>query len=958
MTPGDDTTAILILDLSVRDNQFIRDHRTQSLAARLSEAGHGVVVAQGVVSGEQDLAALTRFVSQRRFDPVVLVHAWDRKLIASTRSGMQGTSTLVRLTDGVVAALDDDFDFVVDDDGLLALLGGAEPADGGAWKPTTAAQLRAHGPDPRVANPGTVVEWVSLGGDVDGGTGDSARATISGPSPGCPFLLDTRANPIYEDVELDPQRIQTRGCSFCLDNFGAYTVSSEADTVAAWMGQIRTIRAERPDTREFLLTDERPHPYLPAFFRALHDEADMAPVELLIKSRIDWLLEYADGELSEAARIAEKRGDVLHLYLVGFENFDQFHLDLFNKGVSVADNVAAIEKIRELGKRFSRSFQYQRLRAHGIVLFTPWTEPDHLIANAQVMREVGFDEFRADALDTRLRLYPRVPLHSKAEQEGLLVDAFSSGRPDRATEQGYDASVPWRFADARTEAVFQLARALGENAHSELLGDGDVLELAARFVLRWPKLADAIDLLYPAFVATVGDPASHRDADRMRRTIDAGAVYALIFDRELEGIEAGLKKVALKEGVLAGQAEQYACIYRAMGFSSAVASLQGAGLDNGDGAVDDSQSHAIVAVASDDACLAEALRLNMAIHDSRDGREQAIRRMGELLGYPTCCVAAFAADDDQSDNLALERRPFLRAPDKVLNPLNNRLAMNASLISHHLCTPDCAESALHAKALLERVESVSPSTAHWMRDRLAGDRLVLSYDADVELCGAWGDTGYEVQSAVAIGVGAQAALWSKTQSFTLDADGVALTLTGGSTTRIPTPNPLLVTPSRPMAAAALAAISQVSALAPAQDSMMTRPQSGGGSSGAHAAPASADALDLQAAARFLFACFGAADTPVQLDDGVIVVAVARSHSKPGFDIELTDAVGSRLRAYVIRSADGVPAYARTQSLSLAYYDPERDGNAPAPAQIERMMDAVCAGMTAGDDDALNALFDE
>ena len=39
--------------------------------------------------------------------------------------------------------------------------------------------------------------------------------------------------------------------------------------------------------------------------------------------------------------------------------------------------------------------------------------------HARVMREVRFHELRSEALRTRLRLYPRVPLHALAERDGL-----------------------------------------------------------------------------------------------------------------------------------------------------------------------------------------------------------------------------------------------------------------------------------------------------------------------------------------------------------------------------------------------------------------------------------------------------------------------------------------------------------------------------------------------------------
>ena len=45
---------------------------------------------------------------------------------------------------------------------------------------------------------------------------------------------------------------------------------------------------------------------------------------------------------------------MLHVYLVGFESFEPFHLQLFNKGATVEDNLRAVEKLRELRRALPR----------------------------------------------------------------------------------------------------------------------------------------------------------------------------------------------------------------------------------------------------------------------------------------------------------------------------------------------------------------------------------------------------------------------------------------------------------------------------------------------------------------------------------------------------------------------------------------------------------------------------
>src|SRR6185369_15040985 len=127
---------------------------------------------------------------------------------------------------------------------------------------------------------------------------------------------------MFASLDVDPTKVQLRGCTFCLDNDGAYAMPTEAEVLATWLPQLRELRRRRPGFREVLLVDERPHPFLPALFEALLREPGLAPLDLMFKSRVDWLLEHADGAVARAAELAERSGSVLYLYLVGFESFD------------------------------------------------------------------------------------------------------------------------------------------------------------------------------------------------------------------------------------------------------------------------------------------------------------------------------------------------------------------------------------------------------------------------------------------------------------------------------------------------------------------------------------------------------------------------------------------------------------------------------------------------------------
>jgi hypothetical protein len=658
--------------------------------------------------------------------------------------------------------------------------------------------------------------------------GTALRPTISGPSGGCPFLLDARLSPTFAALDLDPERIQTKGCTFCLDNFGAYVVPKQTEVVAAWIEGLRRIRAARPEAREILLTDERPHPFLPAFFEAIAGEPGLGPVDLLWKSRVDWLLEFAP-DVERACELAERSGSLVHLYLVGFENFDRAHLDLFNKGHGPDLNEAAIEKMRELQARFPRSFEHRRHRSHGIVLFTPWTSPEALLENARWMRRLRFHELRTEAVKTRLRLYPRVPLHSLAARDGLLTERFEEGRGDRAAEQGYAASVPWRFRDARVETIFQLANALHDSDRS--LTDADLIELATRFVLRFPGLAELPSLAHlplRAAIETWGAPLAF-----LLETLGPGATG---FDPEIEAIGTTPKRASLKESVRADDADDLARAYRAMGFASAVVLHHT--MARPTGAHSAGNDHAIVAVAEDETALRELLEAQRALHRDRaaiphvPGLDQSpfLRSLGELMGYPACCAAAFAALEDRGDNLHNERLPFLRHPGAPLHPLLHRTGL-VRFVSHHLCSPDCAASIEQAERVLALLGDAFPEAPARLLAALRVPSLFLDYERNTCLEGAWDEAGaFRIDRVHTSGRARDfEALLAKATSVRLDPGSITLTFPeetsrgfaedgtraseGGvldgakraaSARTIVCDRPLLTTPGAPLAGPALA----------------------------------------------------------------------------------------------------------------------------------------------------------
>lgn len=266
MPPVGERLRVALLDLHARSSMFIDEQPFRGLPEALEARGHQVTLRQSVRGGDERAAAawrveLAAFVAGGGFHLVVLSRAWDEETLAALRGAMAAGARLVRLTHGAPAALDEQFDVVVARADLFDLVDGTFEARGGsevrggseargpAWRSTKAELKRGLQVLPTATAPPRRIEQgdaAGPGGAV-GNTGVGARPTISGPAVGCPFLLDARTSPELSSVPMDVARVQTKGCSFCLDNVGAYAAFSEADVVGAWLAGLRAARASSSD---------------------------------------------------------------------------------------------------------------------------------------------------------------------------------------------------------------------------------------------------------------------------------------------------------------------------------------------------------------------------------------------------------------------------------------------------------------------------------------------------------------------------------------------------------------------------------------------------------------------------------------------------------------------------------------------------------------------------------------
>ena len=329
------------------------------------------------------------------------------------------------------------------------------------------------------------------------GTVPVVRKTLD-TNTGCPFADDVAANPLYAGTPLTEPLLAAKGCAFCFMG-GDYRALPVAETVQCHVAQIAYWQAHATPgapLRELVIRDQAALRYLPQLVQACRD-GGLAPVGLLVPGRGDAILRYGK-ELQRAAELCGDSGWWFTIHLIGFESFAQPQLDLYNKGVTVADYALALQRMRALHRVHPQAF---RMYAHGcssFILFNPWTTLDDLDATAAFCDDHAVGALAHGLTLSRLRLYPNLPLYWLAKRDGLL-DAGPPLADRGAAFTGYAAEANWRYRDARLVAVEALHRAL----HDQVRPDEGVGLL--RSVVRWARATYPHPLAQPPDLARVSE---------------------------------------------------------------------------------------------------------------------------------------------------------------------------------------------------------------------------------------------------------------------------------------------------------------------------------------------------------------------------------------------------------------------------------------------------------------------
>ncbi len=472
-------------------------------------------------------------------------------------------------------------------------------------------------------------------------------------APPLPFLVcgprdsyrpDLASNPCFQGLDLS-------GC----DVRGGCTFHIRPVRDVPWMRPVEEVMARQLDAvvrawrraRERLLVRATGEYFLEQVetFAALVVSRPLPACDFLLDGRSDLLLG-CEAHIAEACRTLQPTPHRLHISPVGVENFSDTELLRMNKGTTGLKNLDLARLLLRLEREYPTTFAFRRWGGLSLILFTPWTRPQDLAFNLSLVETGRIERFAGKVFSGRLRLHPGLPLHRLAGRDGLIVPAYDDPRLD-TTPSNPDASLypdetPWRFQDPRMESVCRVLARIGA---PPVAGD-PVDEALDRAFQRLGEKSYGIGFALGVVDAAIAAdrPLVFSDlieeATRLRRRDDHEwtRLPPSVKGRRMDprgavrcaaaAARTGLKPVVRLDGEVAEQP-----IPGAAGLVVLTRTL----------------GQCPVAFVSRDASLAEqaaaeALREGeAALQGDASACVAAILAQGRLLGYPECCVQAFAS---------------------------------------------------------------------------------------------------------------------------------------------------------------------------------------------------------------------------------------------------------------------------------------------------------------------------
>ena len=583
----------LVLPYGARSDGFFPDTFAGQLAADARAAGHHAEVVRVYYEGDRGAgdaaiaARLAAWLDAGAFDVVAVERVFDPAPIAAWKAGaahrrvvlvVRGDSieptpevdAIVGWQRGATRAghtrravtvwqIADAFAALI-----AALAAGEDPATVPGVATVIAGAVARASPLPPERGPrrplAPVLDHAAIA------TGDApaiVRRTVFG-NAGCPYAADPRALPLYRDLAWPADvELAERGCAFCSLG-GDYERRADAEVIASLIAQAAHVARHAPATRELVLDDQHALRYLAELITAAA-AAGVPPLRWLFAARSDTFIRER-SRVEAAIAAAAATGATVELYLTGFEAWSDAELTRYNKGVTVAEQLAAVAAMRALAAAHPRAFAFAEAKGHSLILWNPWTTPRDLADSLDVIRAHRLTTLFTELGRNRLRLYPDLPIYYAAARDGALVDAWPDGDAGAGRGKGYHAERPWRFLDPRTALAWRLATGLrarlGRQTEVEQLaasaayaeawtgGDADVAG-AADAVLA------AVDALAARLIALARRTGAPRRGRQVRAQVGpitpaahaATPAAALVLDGTIDASRVEVARMLTRDGV-------------------------------------------------------------------------------------------------------------------------------------------------------------------------------------------------------------------------------------------------------------------------------------------------------------------------------------------------------------------------------------------------------------------------
>lgn len=510
----------------------------------------------------------------------------------------------------------------------------------------------------------------------------------------CTFRAPLGRNPFFEGVALSPP-MRRYGCAFCVRPAGRARWKNDPvtlfrrqlralrDTHPSWVGQLQVRAVGEPVMRR-----------VEAICNTLL-EVDVPPIALLVDSRVDTLLEQRPALERALHRLADSP-HALHMSLVGIESFVDQELALYNKGTRWDQNLDAVLALLALEHDYHPTFDFRRHGGLSLLLQTPWTRPEHLSVNLAVILRARLAGLCGKVLTSRLRLYPDLPLCALAARDGLLLDAYDDPLLDTARGNMYDDEVPWAFQHPGMHTISRLLLRLGRDDVEDDLAA--VLHNGTRGRSIEAKVELAEELVDRVI----------EDRDRSARSVaqevcspaaPPRAAAPCPQDDLLEASPSLLAFVIGQKPVVRLEANDLAPDRADEAWLSTLAPVvrRRTSLREGQPIVE-------LFLGRDEAMVNEAIALTDAMDAAKDDAQwrACASRVGVLLGYPSCCAEAFAAE---SAFLRVSYMwMYLMARLRHAGPACSLLNPGLEHLVHHVpCSLSCEATRASATGLLEAI---------------------------------------------------------------------------------------------------------------------------------------------------------------------------------------------------------------------------------------------------------------